>query len=458
MNFEKNILCIGAGYVGGPTMSMIAYKCPQYKVTVVDIDNERIGQWNSNDLPIYEPGLDEIVKATKGRNLFFSAEIERGIRESEIIFVSVNTPTKLFGAGSGMAADLQYWEKTARQINKYANSNKIIVEKSTLPVKTALAMERILSSSDNKTHFDVLSNPEFLAEGTAIKDLEQPDRVLIGSRETESGLKARDELVGIYEKWVPRERIITSNIWSSELSKLVANAFLAQRISSINSITSLCEKTDADVTEVARAVGMDSRVGNKFLNASVGFGGSCFRKDILNLVYLCRQYGLDEVANYWEGIIRINDSQKERFVLTMLSAMFNTLAGKKICVFGFAFKANTGDTRDSPAIFIAKRLLEEKADLLITDPKALKNAMKDLQSLDGNIRYVEDPYEASYGCDAIAVMTEWELYKNLDYEKIYRSMAKPAFIFDGRNILDHKRLFAIGFNVFATGKPALTHF
>jgi len=439
-------------------MAMIAYKCPQYKVTAVDIDPERIAQWNSDDLPIYEPGLDEIVKATRDRNLFFSTEIEKGIKESDIIFVSVNTPTKMFGAGSGMAADLQYWEKTARQIRKYAESPKIIVEKSTLPVKTALAMERILTSSENNTHFNLLSNPEFLAEGTAIKDLEDPDRVLIGSRETVSGLKARNELVEIYASWVPRERIITSNIWSSELSKLVANAFLAQRISSINSITALCKKSEADINEVARAVGMDSRVGNRFLNASVGFGGSCFKKDILNLVYLCRHYGLEEVADYWEGVVKINDYQKERFVLNMLSAMFNTLAGKTICLFGFAFKANTGDTRESSAIFIAKRLIEEKAQLAITDPKALKDAMTDLEDIDGKVRYVEDPYEASDGCDAIAVMTEWGIYEDLDFEKIYRSMAKPAFIFDGRNILDHKRLFEIGFNVFPIGKPALTHF
>jgi UDPglucose 6-dehydrogenase len=458
MTFKKNILCIGAGYVGGPTMAIIAYKCPQYKVTAVDINSERIDQWNSDNLPIYEPGLDEIVKATKGRNLFFSTDIKGGIKDSDIIFVSVNTPTKIFGAGSGMAADLQYWEKTARQIRKYAESHKIIVEKSTLPVKTALAMERILTSMDSDIHFDVLSNPEFLAEGTAIKDLENPDRVLIGSRETASGIKARDELVEIYANWVPKERIITSNIWSSELSKLVANAFLAQRISSINSITALCEKTEADITEVARAVGMDSRVGSKFLNASVGFGGSCFKKDILNLVYLCRHYGLKEVADYWEGVVRINDYQKERFILNMLGAMFNTLAGKKICLFGFAYKANTGDTRESPAIFISKRLTEEKAELVITDPEALHNAMIDLDGVDGKISYVEDPYEASANCDAIAVMTEWEIYANLDFEKIYRSMVKPAFIFDGRNILDHEGLFEIGFNVFPIGKPALTHF
>lgn len=457
MAFKKNILCIGAGYVGGPTMAMIAHKCPQYKVTVVDINPSRIAQWKSDALPIYEPGLDELVKETIGKNLFFTTEIEKGIKESEIIFVSVNTPTKMFGAGAGMAADLQYWEKTARQIREHAESHKIIVEKSTLPVKTALAMERILTSVNNGIRFDVLSNPEFLAEGTAIKNLEDPDRVLIGSRETASGLNARDELVEIYANWVPKERIITSNIWSSELSKLVANAFLAQRISSINSITALCEKTDADINEVARAVGMDSRIGNKFLNASIGFGGSCFKKDILNLVYLCQYYGLEEVADYWERVVGINDYQKERFILNMLGTMFNTLAGKKICIFGFAFKANTGDTRESPAIFISKRLLEERAKLVITDPKALKNAMTDLNGIDGEISYIEDPYEASTGCDAIAVMTEWQIFADLDFEKIYRSMTKPAFIFDGRNILDHKRLFEIGFNVFPIGKPALTH-
>jgi UDPglucose 6-dehydrogenase len=332
------------------------------------------------------------------------------------------------------------------------------VEKSTLPVKSALAMERILTSTNNGLHLDVLSNPEFLAEGTAIKDLESPDRVLIGSRETDSAIRARDELVEIYAKWVPRERIITSNIWSSELSKLVSNAFLAQRISSINSISALCEKTDADISEVARAVGMDSRIGNKFLNASVGFGGSCFKKDILNLVYLCRRYGLEEVADYWECIIRINEYQQSRFVLNVLNTMFNTLAGKRICLLGFAFKANTGDTRESPAIFIAKKLLEEKANVNITDPKALENAKRDLETIEGELCFLEDPYEAAAGCDAIAVMTEWDIYGELDYKKIYKSMIKPAFVFDGRNILDHKLLFEIGFNVFPIGQSALTHF
>jgi len=458
MHFKKNILCIGAGYVGGPTMAMIAFKCPQYRVTVVDINPERISQWNSDRLPIFEPGLDEVVQACRGRNLFFDTDVEKGIREADIIFVSVNTPTKTFGAGSGMAADLQYWEKTARQIRNCAESPKIVVEKSTLPVKTSLAMERILTSDGDQIYFDVLSNPEFLAEGTAIHDLEEPDRVLIGSHKTERALEAREALVEIYANWVPRERIITTNLWSSELSKLVANAFLAQRISSINAISALCEKTEADVSEVARAIGMDSRVGDKFLRASVGFGGSCFKKDILNLVYLCRFYGLIEVADYWEGVVRINDYQKDRFVLNMLNAMFNTLAGKKICLFGFAFKANTGDTRESPGIFIARELAEERAELAITDPKALDNARIDLADLGEQIAYVEDPYDAAEGSHAVAILTEWDLYRDLDYERIHGSMEKPAFLFDGRNVVDHRRLFEMGFNVFPIGKAPLTHF
>lgn len=458
MTFEKKILCIGAGYVGGPTMAMIAYKCPHCRVTVVDINPERIAAWNSDELPIYEPGLDRLIAATRGRNLFFSTDIETGIRENDIIFVSVNTPTKTFGLGAGMAADLQYWEKTARQILEFSESSKIVIEKSTLPVKTALAMERILNCRENGVCFDVLSNPEFLAEGTAVRDLEQPDRILIGSRETESGLKAREILMEIYATWVPREKILTSNIWSSELSKLVSNAFLAQRISSINAISALCEKAEADVTEVARAVGMDSRIGARFLNASIGFGGSCFQKDIMNLVYLCRHYGLEEIADYWERVVKINRYQQERFIRNMLGAMFNTLAGKKICLWGFAFKANTGDTRESPAIFIARRLLEERAEIVISDPQALKNARKDLAGLEGHIRYVEDPTLAAKGCHAIAILTEWDIYRNLDFRKIYETMMQPAFIFDGRNVLDHRCCFTIGFNVYPIGKPPLTHF
>jgi len=454
---KKNILCIGAGYVGAPSMAMIAQKCPECRITVVDMNANRIQDWNSPTLPIYEPGLEELVQATRGKNLIFSTDIAAGIRENDIIFVSVNTPTKSFGDGAGMAADLQFWESTARQILQYSESPKIVIEKSTLPVRTAMAMERILNSMHNGIQFDVLSNPEFMAEGSAIRDLEQPDRVLIGSHETEGGLAARQVLVDIYAHWVPREKIITSNIWSSELSKLVSNAFLAQRISSINAISALCEATDANVSEVAIAIGMDRRIGPKFLNAGVGFGGSCFRKDILNLVYLCRNYGLTEVADYWEGVVRINEYQQTRFTRTILKAMFNTLAGKKICLLGFAFKANTGDTRESPAIYIAKKLLAEKAGVVISDPKALKNAAIDLQE-EGEVRFVEDPYEAAAGCHAIAIMTEWEVYRELDFRSIFKSMMKPAFIFDGRNIIDHQHCHEIGFNVYPIGRPPLVHF
>ncbi len=458
MKFEKEILCIGAGYVGGPTMAMIAFKCPQYRVNVVDINAERIGQWNSDTLPIYEPGLDAVVRQARGRNLFFNTDAARGIKTADIIFVSVNTPTKTYGVGAGMAADLQYWEKTARQILEHSDSSKIIVEKSTLPVKTAQAMERILNTDKNGIRFEVLSNPEFLAEGTAIQDLENPDRVLIGSQQTASGLEARDELVAVYANWVTAEKIVTSNIWSSELSKLVANAFLAQRISSINAISSLCEKTDADVNEVARAVGLDARIGSRFLNASVGFGGSCFKKDILNLVYLCRHYGLALEADYWEGVVEINEHQKERFVHNMLTTMFNTLAGKKICLFGFAFKANTGDTRETPALTVAKRLAAENAQVVVTDPQALENAKTDTLGIEGDIRFEPDPYAAASGCHALAIMTEWEIYRDLDYQTIFESMQKPAFVFDGRNITDHEQLFEIGFNVFPIGKPKKVHF
>ena len=458
MGFEKNILCIGAGYVGGPTMAMIASKCPLYKVVVVDIDKEKIKAWNSGKLPIFEPGLDEIVKKSKGRNLFFSTEIEKGIQEAQIIFVSVNTPTKTFGQGAGRAADLQYWEKTARVILAYSKDSKVVVEKSTLPVRTASAMERILNENSKGIHFEVVSNPEFLAEGTAIKDLENPDRVLVGSRQTPDGIKARKEVVDIYLNWVPRDRIIESNVWSSELSKLTANAFLAQRISSINSLSALCEKTEADVEEVAYAIGMDSRIGPKFLKSSVGFGGSCFKKDILNLVYICESYGLDKAARYWESVVEINDWQQNRFVQNMLSNMFNTVAGKRIAIFGFAFKANTGDTRESPAIYVAQGLLAEHAEVVITDPRALENAKKDLKTFKQGVKFEPDPYKAARGAHAVAVLTEWDVYRTLEYKRIFKSMVQPAFIFDGRNILDHKKLFNMGFNVFAIGKAPLKHF
>lgn len=453
----RHILCIGAGYVGGPTMAMIAAKCPEYTVTVVDIDAQRIAAWKSGSPPIYEPGLKELVSQSLNRNLFFSSQqIDSEIAKADIIFVSVNTPTKTFGQGAGKAADLQYWEKTARQILENSTSSKIVVEKSTLPVRTAAAMARILQSGKSGLHFEVLSNPEFLAEGSAVRDLEAPDRVLVGGRDTPEGQKAVKELVDIYAHWVPRERILTSNVWSSELSKLAANAFLAQRVSSINSLSALCEATEADVQEVARAVGMDSRIGPKFLNAGVGFGGSCFRKDILNLVYLCQTYGLTEVAEYWEQVVKLNEYQQDRFVRNMVSRMFNTLAGKRVAVLGLSFKADTGDTRESPALRICSALKEERADVVATDPQSLTNARNDFQRMGLEVTLEPDPYAAVQGAHAIALMTDWDEYRKLDYQRIYDGMVKPAFIFDGRNQLDHQKLFKIGFNVFPLGKAPLS--
>ena len=458
MGNEKSILCIGAGYVGGPTMAMIAAKCPEYKVTVADINADRIARWNSDSLPIYEPGLEQLVAQSRGRNLFFTTDVEKGIRESKIIFVSVNTPTKTFGSGAGKAADLQFWEKSARLIVECSTEDKIVVEKSTLPVRAAEAIHRILQSNTKGLNFSVLSNPEFLAEGTAVADLENPDRVLIGSMTTPDGHDSMERLVEIYAHWVPREKILTTNVWSSEMSKLVSNAMLAQRISSINSISALCEKTEADIQEVSHAIGMDSRIGGKFLRAGVGFGGSCFKKDILNLVYLCECYNLPEVAAYWEQVVRMNEYQERRFAERIVKNMFNTVSNKRIALFGFAFKADTGDTRESPAIHISNLLIGEHASLAIYDPKAMDNARADLAGTDGKIEYFDDPYEAVRGAHAIALITDWKEFTTYDYGKIFTLMEKPAFIFDGRNILDHKSLHSIGFNVFPLGKPALTHF
>ncbi|ABW67085.1 nucleotide sugar dehydrogenase [Desulfosudis oleivorans] len=457
-SFEKKILCIGAGYVGGPTMAVIADKCPRYKVTVVDIDAGKIAAWNSDTLPVYEPGLLDVVQRARGKNLFFSTDVPAAIAEADIIFVSVNTPTKATGVGAGMAADLRYWENTARQIRQCADTPKIVVEKSTVPVKTAEAMAQILSMENGGNLFEVLSNPEFLAEGTAVADLENPDRVVIGSRQTPEGVAARDVLVEVYANWVPREKILTSNIWSSEMAKLAANAFLAQRVSSINTIANICESSGANVQEVSRAVGMDRRIGPKFLNAGVGFGGSCFKKDILSLAYLCREAGADAEADYWESVVRINEHQKERFVRRMLDAMFHSMADKRIALFGFAFKPDTGDIRDAPAITIAGRLLDEGAVLAISDPRALDGARSVFGDADGRVEYVEDPYEAAKKSHAIAVLTEWQAYRDLDYTAIYAAMEKPAFFFDGRNVADHAALFDMGFNVYPVGMPAMTHF
>ncbi len=457
------ICCLGAGYVGGPTMAMIAYKCPDITVTVADINETRINAWNSDELPVFEPGLDDVVKAARGRNLFFTTDKVKAIKEADVIFVSVGTPTKTYGAGAGKAADLKYIELCARDIAEFSEGSKIVVEKSTLPVRTAQGLKTVLTANSRPgLDFQVLSNPEFLAEGTAIDDLSNPDRVLIGGDEdTEAGRAAIQTLVDVYANWVARDRIITTNLWSSELSKLVANAFLAQRISSINSISALCERTGANVDQVAFAIGTDSRIGPKFLKASVGFGGSCFQKDILNLVYLCEHFGLPDVAAYWEQVIIMNDWQKSRFSQKIVSTLFNTVNGKRIAMLGFAFKKDTNDTRETAAMYVGRDLLDEQAVLAIHDPKVSPEQMfKDLKEsktdADGNpnkqIEICEDPYVAAKGAHGLAIMTEWDSFKELDFKKIYEGMYKPAFVFDGRNILDHEKLREIGFEVFAIGR------
>jgi UDPglucose 6-dehydrogenase len=453
-----NICCIGAGYVGGPTMAMIALKCPDITVTVVDMNAARIAAWNSDKLPIFEPGLDEVVQQGRGRNLFFSTDVAGQIKKADIIFVAVNTPTKTTGVGKGRAADLRFIESVARTIAEHAESGKIIVEKSTIPVKTADAIKTILSSNTKGLKFEVLSNPEFLAEGTAVKDLLNPDRVLIGGERTPDGEKAMATLVGVYARWVSRDRIITTNLWSSELSKLVANAFLAQRISSINSISALCEATGADVDEVANAIGKDSRIGPKFLKSSVGFGGSCFQKDILNLTYLCESFGLPEVAAYWTSVVGINDWQKRRFTARILKELFNTVADKKIAILGFAFKKDTNDTRESAAINVVRDLLTEHANVSVYDPKVPADEIKADTLGKGvdnpRLTVAKDAYEACAGAHAIAIVTEWDEFKTLDYAKIFTGMPKPAFLFDGRNIVDLAALRKIGFQASGIGKPA----
>lgn len=461
-----NICCIGAGYVGGPTMAVIAEQCPEIAVRVVDVNAERIEAWNSASLPIYEPGLAEVVEAARGRNLTFSTEVDAAISAADMIFMSVNTPTKTFGMGAGRAANLEYVEKCARAIARVARGHKIVVEKSTLPVRTAEAIRRILAASSGEATFDVLSNPEFLAEGTAIEDLMAPDRVLIGGESQE----AIEALAAIYGHWVPSERILTTNLWSSELSKLTANAFLAQRVSSINAISALCEATGADVDEVSEAIGADSRIGPKFLKASVGFGGSCFQKDILNLVYLCEHFGLHDVAQYWEQVVRMNQHQRSRFAARIVRTMFNTVSDKQIAIWGFAFKKDTNDTRESSAIYVCRDLLREHARLMIYDPQVteqqirddLKQACRhpetgeisamDREVLEHNMTIVDHPTQAARQAHAIALLTEWDEFSAVDFAEIRHHMPSPAFFFDGRNLTDHQHLVNLGFDVHAIGK------
>lgn len=460
MTTPKRICCIGAGYVGGPTMAMIASKCPDIRVDVVDINEKRIAAWNSDELPVFEPGLQEIVEGVRGKNLFFSTDVEPAVAAADIIFVSVGTPTKTYGMGAGRAADLCYIESAARMIAKVCKGPKIIVEKSTIPVRTAEALHSILSANSEDGQFQVLSNPEFLAEGTAVADLQNPDRILIGGERTPAGEEAVEALVNVYNQWIPRERILTTNLWSSELSKLVANAFLAQRISSINSISALCETTGADVDEVARAIGMDSRIGPKFLKASVGFGGSCFQKDILNLVYLCEHFNLPDVAAYWESVIKMNDWQKSRFVEKIVNKLFNTVSGKRIAVWGFAFKKDTNDTRESAAIYICRDLLLEGAQIALYDPRVPTSLIhEELQYVGVTPEVIEKQLTICTSCEeaadqshGVAVLTEWDEFRDVDFDQVLEGMFKPAFLFDGRNFLDHQALEDKGFDVYAIGK------
>lgn len=441
-------------------MAMIAAKCPDIEVKVVDINAERIAAWNSSDLPIYEPGLDEIVQAARGKNLFFSTNVDEAIREADVIFVSVGTPTKTYGMGAGKAADLVYIESAARMIAKVAKGPKIIVEKSTIPVRTAEAIKTILEANSTEGTFQVLSNPEFLAEGTAVEDLTNPDRILIGGVPTVEGQAAVESLASVYRNWIPDDRIIRTNLWSSELSKLVANAFLAQRISSINSISALCEKTEADVDEVANAIGMDSRIGSKFLKASVGFGGSCFQKDLLNLVYLSGHFGLPEVANYWQATLDMNEWQKERFSANIVQTLFNTVSGKKIGIWGFAFKKDTNDTRESAAIYVCRDLIMEGANVAIYDPQVSKEQIfidleylgLDRVRLEKQVIICSSCEEASDDAHGVAILTEWDEFKEVDFGVIYEKMFKPAFMFDGRNIIDAEKVKRIGFDFYSIGK------
>jgi len=454
----KNICCIGAGYVGGPTMSVIALKNPQITVTVVDINKDRIDAWNGplESLPIFEPGLSEVVEQTRGKNLFFSTDIDSAIKKAEMIFISVNTPTKTYGEGKGFASDLTYIEQSARHIGRVANTDKIIVEKSTLPVRTAEKIKEVLDAESGDNKFEILSNPEFLAEGTAIEDLLNADRVLIGGDETDSGKKAVDALVKIYNSWLPKERILTTNVWSSELSKLAANAMLAQRISSINSLSALCEKTGANIDELSKAIGMDSRIGSKFLKASVGFGGSCFQKDILNLVYLCKYYGLEEVAEYWHQVVKINDFQKQRFAKNIIEGLNGTVNKKKITILGWAFKKDTNDSRESSSIYVTHHLLEEGGEVHIYDPMVKENQILDdlsylwesLEISDNlkekyfkNVHFHENHLTALNKAYAVAILTEWDEFITYDWSKINSTLMKPIRVFDGRNIINEKYVF-----------------
>ena len=474
-----NICCIGAGYVGGPTMTVIAEKCPNIIVNVVDLNQKRINSWNDGDvskIPIFEPGLSEIIKNVRGKNLFFSTDVDTAISSADIIFICVNTPTKVKGLGAGRASDLKWVEACARKVASKSKGHTIVVEKSTMPVKTAETIKIILQSSqpkncdkNNLKTFSVLSNPEFLAEGTAIKDLEDPDRVLIGGDDED----AIETLAAIYRKWVDDKKILKTNLWSSELTKLSANAFLAQRISSINSIAAFCEATGGNIREVSKAIGTDKRIGNKFLKAGPGFGGSCFKKDILNLVYLSEYYGLNEVADYWQSVIKINHWQKERISKIVVEKLFGTISGKSLAILGFSFKADTNDTRESPSIDIARKLLEEGANLKIHDPKVSRGQIqKDLNLIElndinsdegskseffqeGSWKYYETIEKTAQNADAIIVLTEWDEYIQLDWNALSKLMRQPAWVFDVRSIIEPSEVIKAGLQLWRIGEGTI---
>ena len=453
----EKICCIGAGYVGGPTMAVLAWKCPTIEVTVVDTDSQRIAAWNSGDLPVYEHSLDDIIKKVRGKNLFFSTDSETAIEKSELIFISVNTfAPREDNKESRKFIDLEFIEQCVQRIVSASKRKRIVVEKSTVPVDTAERIKQIIRRNCLENEIQVLSNPEFLAAGTAIQDLCNPDRILIGGGETEKERESVEVLSRVYENWVPTNRIIKTTLWSAELSKLTANAFLAQRISSINAISALCEVTKADVEEVSRIIGSDSRIGGKFLNASIGFGGSCFQKDILTLVYLCEHFKLPEVAAYWRNIVAMNDFQIQRFSKNIIKTLVGKVAGKKITVFGFAFKKNTNDTRESPAIKVCLNLLEEQANVGIYDPKVKENQIrKELNwenEWERELKIYSNPYDACLDSYALVILTEWDEFRELNYQRIFDSMKKPAFLFDGRNILDNKIMQKIGFQIKGIGK------
>uniref|UniRef100_A0A6C0BLB4 UDP-glucose 6-dehydrogenase n=1 Tax=viral metagenome TaxID=1070528 RepID=A0A6C0BLB4_9ZZZZ len=449
-HWTKTIISIGAGYVGTPTMAVCAEHCPEYRFICVDQNPQLIQQWMSEHLPIYEPGLDEVIHQVRDRNLFFTTDAETAIQQADVIFISVCTPTKTCGLGANRACDLSYFEKAAEQIRDISHKSVIVVEKSTVPIGTGSHLLSILNHNRNGIIYDVVSNPEFLAEGTAINDLEHPHRVLIGCNPSSRQQFAIETVKEIYQHWVPLEKIVTTDRWSSELSKLVANAFLAQRVSSINSISLLCEKAGGNIVDISKILGMDDRIGSRFLNSSVGFGGSCFQKDVLDLIYLCGYYHLRDVAHYWEGVLTINEAQKKHFAHKVIHTLYDSVKGRHLTIFGYSFKKDTGDTRETPARTVCQLLLEEGAILHIYDPRV---PVAVIERELGHVQITDDPYSACQGTEAILIVTAWDEFRTLDYQKIYRAMGQLVpVIFDGCHLIDPSLLEPMGFRVWILGQ------